>query len=335
MISTESLVVRANMSTTIRSLKFYLLRRSSLRKYLYTVPLALILFTPTVCAQDNVVELTNADVLSMVRNKVSPDSIIEKIQTSRCHFDTFPTVISELRYRGVPEEILVAMVEAPIGRPTKQVQKKTAQTEPTPPTGSGTTQASNPAPATRSVTAQGEKTVTEASAGKAPMPVKLKTLTEQNQTQSDNVVSKEALKNASVSPAPKQGDENRAATLPLPEPARVLNWATVPATNVVMSGPSEKRLPEPNFTEPKQPPQVLTNSDIIKLLRSGSPVANVVTAIKSSPGNYDLSAKALLELREAGADATVFLSMMEVNQKASHDKSSSPAGTESVQNKKN
>jgi hypothetical protein len=271
----------------------------------------------------------------MVRNKVSSDSIIEKIQTSRCHFDTFPTVISELRYRGVPEEILVAMVEAPIGRPTKQVQKKTTQTELTSPTVSRTTQASNSEPATLRVTAQGEKTLTEASAGKAPMPVKLKsTPTERNQIQSDNVVSKEAPKIASVSPASKQEEQNRAATLPLPEPARVLNWATVPATNVVMSGPSEKRLPEPTFTEPKQQ-QVLRNADIIKLLRSGSPVANVVAAIKSSPGNYDLSAKALLELREAGADATVFLSMMEVNQKASHDKASSPAGTESVQNKKN
>ena len=318
------------MSITSRALNFYLLRRSFLRKYLYTVPLALILFTPAVCAQENVVELTNADVLSMVRNKVSSDSIIEKIRTSLCHFDTFPTVISELRYRGVPEEILVAMVEAPIGRPTKQVRKKSPQVELT--AGSRTAQASNSEPATRRAIAQGEKTVTEASAGKGTIPLKLKsTVTERTQTQADNV----APKNAPVSPAPKQEDENRAATLPLPDPARVLNWATVPATNVVMSGPAEKRLPEPTFTEPKQPPPALTNSDIIKLLRTGASIANVVVAIKASPGNYDLSAKALLELREAGADATVFLSMMEVNQKASHDKASSPAGTESVQNKKN
>lgn len=60
----------------------------------------------------------------MVNAKVPADVIITKIQTSRCHFDTFPPVISELSYRGVPAEILVAMIEAPVGRPTKRVAKK-------------------------------------------------------------------------------------------------------------------------------------------------------------------------------------------------------------------
>ncbi|HSB26201.1 MAG TPA: hypothetical protein VLE19_00025, partial [Pyrinomonadaceae bacterium] len=83
--------------------------------------------TTLTVAQDNVIELTNGDILMMVKDKVPTDVIVTRIQTSRCHFDTFPTVISELRYRGVAEEILVAMVDAPIGRPTKSVESQTAE----------------------------------------------------------------------------------------------------------------------------------------------------------------------------------------------------------------
>src|SRR6478672_10019778 len=88
-------------------------------------------------AQENVIELRNADVLSIIASKVPIETIIERIGTSRCYFDTFPPVISELRYRGVPEEILIAMVSAPIGRATKtanttpEAARKSSATPPT------------------------------------------------------------------------------------------------------------------------------------------------------------------------------------------------------------
>ena len=69
---------------------------------------------PFAFAQD-IVPLTNADIVMMVRAKLPPPLIIEKINTSSCAFDTFPTVLAELKYHGVPDEILMAMVKAPRG----------------------------------------------------------------------------------------------------------------------------------------------------------------------------------------------------------------------------
>src|SRR4051794_25430461 len=59
--------------------------------------------------------MTNRDILMMVTAKLPADVIIEKINTSECNFDTFPSVLAELKYRGVPDEILMAMVKSPHG----------------------------------------------------------------------------------------------------------------------------------------------------------------------------------------------------------------------------
>ena len=62
-------------------------------------------------AQDNsVIELRNADILTMVKAKLPASLIIEKINTSNCSFDTLPSVLAELTYRGVRNEGLTAMV---------------------------------------------------------------------------------------------------------------------------------------------------------------------------------------------------------------------------------
>jgi len=63
--------------------------------------------------------LTNGQVLQMVRDKVSADTIIAKIKVSRCHFDTTGTVLDELQYQGIPPAVLKAMAEAPYGAPAK------------------------------------------------------------------------------------------------------------------------------------------------------------------------------------------------------------------------
>ena len=60
--------------------------------------------------------LENGDVLLMVQAKVRAEEIIARIKASSCRFDTFPPVIEELRYRGVPDSVLAAMIEAPHGQ---------------------------------------------------------------------------------------------------------------------------------------------------------------------------------------------------------------------------
>ena len=62
-----------------------------------------------------VTSLSNKDVLTMVQQKVETEAIIKAIKTSPCTFDTFPSVMKELKRRGVPEEILEAMIDAPYG----------------------------------------------------------------------------------------------------------------------------------------------------------------------------------------------------------------------------
>ena len=87
-------------------------------KSLLSLVLALVLSLSCVSfafAQSNLTPLTNGDILTMVRAKLTPALIIQKIKTSPCAFDTFPSVLAELKYKGVPDEVLLAMVEAPHG----------------------------------------------------------------------------------------------------------------------------------------------------------------------------------------------------------------------------
>ena len=72
-------------------------------------------------AQDGVMTLKNSDIMTMVRAKLPTALIIEKINTSSCSFDTFPSVLAEMKYKGVPDEILMAMVQAPHGGRPKPI----------------------------------------------------------------------------------------------------------------------------------------------------------------------------------------------------------------------
>lgn len=95
-------------------------------KSLLSVLLALTLSLSCVSfafAQDGVVTLQNGDILTMVRAKLPPALIIEKINTSSCTFDTFPSVLAELKYKGVPDEVLMAMVKAPHGSRPKEISE--------------------------------------------------------------------------------------------------------------------------------------------------------------------------------------------------------------------
>ena len=92
--------------------------------------LALYLAFPAALAQIQLPEepLTNSQVVEMVKANFSAEAIIAKIQVSRCHFDTNPTVLAELKYRGVPDAIIRAMAEAPYGAP----RNVSSQSSPTP-----------------------------------------------------------------------------------------------------------------------------------------------------------------------------------------------------------
>jgi hypothetical protein len=63
----------------------------------------------------DVTALTNKDVVLMVEQRLAAEAIVKAIKSSPCTFDTFPSVMKELKRRGVPDEVLEAMLAAPYG----------------------------------------------------------------------------------------------------------------------------------------------------------------------------------------------------------------------------
>jgi hypothetical protein len=61
--------------------------------------------------------LTNKDILDMFRSKLGDEVIISKINSSRCHFDTVPSMLGELKQHGVSDAVIRVMIEAPYGMP--------------------------------------------------------------------------------------------------------------------------------------------------------------------------------------------------------------------------
>jgi hypothetical protein len=61
--------------------------------------------------------LRNGDVVLMVEAGQKSDQIIGKIFTSHCNFDIFPPVLRDLKRRGVPDTVILAMKSAPSGPP--------------------------------------------------------------------------------------------------------------------------------------------------------------------------------------------------------------------------
>jgi hypothetical protein len=62
--------------------------------------------------QDQQAELTNKDVLEMVKAGLSAAIIITKIKTSPAKFDTGSATLAELKAANVPDSVILAMVEA-------------------------------------------------------------------------------------------------------------------------------------------------------------------------------------------------------------------------------
>lgn len=92
-----------------------------------SVVLSLFLVTQSLIAathQEVMPRLANRDVVEMFNAGISSEVIISKIKTSRCNFDTDPSILAELKHKGVPNEILKAMIEAPFGLPRTTVEPK-------------------------------------------------------------------------------------------------------------------------------------------------------------------------------------------------------------------
>lgn len=70
---------------------------------------------PAIANPSGVTSLNNRDVVTMVEQRLGSETIIKTIRSSPCTFDTFPSVMKELKRRGVPDEVLQAMIDAPYG----------------------------------------------------------------------------------------------------------------------------------------------------------------------------------------------------------------------------
>lgn len=74
--------------------------------------------------------LHNNDVLLMFQDGIKPVDIVTTILTSPCEFDTFPPVIQDLKQRGVPDVVLLAMKTAPYGPPAQTLGRPAATVAP-------------------------------------------------------------------------------------------------------------------------------------------------------------------------------------------------------------
>ena len=90
----------------------------------FAIYLLLLILAPCANAQETTPKLTNEDVVKMVQAGLSTDLIMTKIKKSETNFDTSPSALAGLPKRGVPNEILLAMLETdPLGSNTNLVRK--------------------------------------------------------------------------------------------------------------------------------------------------------------------------------------------------------------------
>jgi uncharacterized protein YgiM (DUF1202 family) len=61
---------------------------------------------------DIVVPLTNKNIISMQSMRLGADVILAKIKSSPTNFDTTPSGLQKLKFAGVPDKIILAMVQA-------------------------------------------------------------------------------------------------------------------------------------------------------------------------------------------------------------------------------
>jgi S1-C subfamily serine protease len=88
----------------------------------------LVLALAPAASPDDPKPLTNDDVVALVKAGFSPGLVTTKITTSRCAFDTSPPALQALKEAGVPEEVLLAMMQAPAAEPAPRARIKDEMT---------------------------------------------------------------------------------------------------------------------------------------------------------------------------------------------------------------
>jgi hypothetical protein len=87
----------------------------------------LLLSSPPSASQDDqtakatVKPLTNVDVVDMLKSGLSQEIVIAKISKSACEFDTLPATLKLLKAANIPEAVILAMIQAPNGPPTREM----------------------------------------------------------------------------------------------------------------------------------------------------------------------------------------------------------------------
>src|SRR5271157_4803611 len=79
---------------------------------------------PASTLSPNQAVITNQDVIGMLRAGLSPEIVAAKIKNSKCQCDTSPAALVELKAAGVPEIVILTMVQltapaaqTPLNRP--------------------------------------------------------------------------------------------------------------------------------------------------------------------------------------------------------------------------
>lgn len=90
-------------------------------------------FSPSIYAQENTTAaktddqvLTNKDVMDLLKSGLSAEVVVAKIKSSKTNFDTSTTTLQEMKTAGVPEAVVLAMIQA--GMPTSVTPSVTAAT---------------------------------------------------------------------------------------------------------------------------------------------------------------------------------------------------------------
>lgn len=82
-------------------------------------------------------------------------------------------------------------------------------------------------------------------------------------------------------------------------------------------------LAQPSFS---QQPKPLTNSDVIKMVKSGVPESVIVLSIQTNPTDFDVSANGLIALQKAAVSQKVMTAILTAQKNKQTDVSVSPAG---------
>jgi hypothetical protein len=71
--------------------------------------------------------LTNGDVTFLLKSGLATEIVVAKINSSACDFNTSTTALQELKTAGVPDAVILAMVQAPKDVPRVAFRQSSAQ----------------------------------------------------------------------------------------------------------------------------------------------------------------------------------------------------------------